>query len=317
MLKIIHKLFLMILCVCYVFATGSEDCIPNYLHSNNPQHKGTASVSLAIHNNNDGLADHIGLVISGYGYADGFSSACCCPGRGSRHAIPQDGFPPALTSLIFASEQKEEGEDIVEILPTPTEHDRIKRNAISNHTYKIAGQREKFLWVVGFDLNPVQEKGCFCNKGRVDIWKRSEIDDKLSGKEKPGTHYTLQATSKILYEDAEKLIRLGESMYLYSHDGDQGDQSSVCYDAVWRNCGSFALQLLREASVPAPRIGSYCNLLFPLCPPWPCSINSTVKKARIGANNYENEHWLRKREGKKGLSFSGRVLRFFVFGFDK
>ena len=194
---------------------------------------------------------------------------------------------------------------------------KLKGMLYSNHTFSDVGQREKFLWVVGFDLNPAQTKRCFCNKGIVEIWKRSEIDNKLRGEEIIGNHYTLQATSKILYEDEEKLIRLGESMYLYSHEGEQGDQSSVCYDAVLRNCGSFALQLLREASVPAPRIGSYCNLLFPLCPPWPCSINSTVKKARIGANNYENEHWLRKREGKKGLSFPRRVLRFFVFGFDK
>ena len=130
MLKIIHKLFVVILCICCVVASGSEDYIANYLHSNNPQHKGTASVSLAIHNDNDGLATHIGLVISGYGYADGLPSSCCCPGRGSRHATLQDGFPPVLTSLVFSSEQKEEEGNIIEVFPTLSEHDKIKRNAI-------------------------------------------------------------------------------------------------------------------------------------------------------------------------------------------
>ena len=160
------------------------------------------------------------------------------------------------------------------------------------------------MWVVGFDLNPAPERGCFCSKGTVAIWKRSEIEERLR------ENYRLEATSNILYEDAAKLINLGKRMYLSSEEG------SVCYDAFWRNCGSFALQLLRKASIPAPHIGSYCNAIFPLCPPWTCSINSTVRKAKIGANNYKKEHLLRRREGKEGLSLCTRGLRVFVFGYD-
>ena len=300
------------------YLIAGEDHISNPLNNNHPQYKGTAFVSLAVEVDVDNVTNHIGVVISGYGHAAGHVARCgtsCCSGETQITLF--DTFPPVLNTFILSGQRKIEGDDIVVERPKLEEKDLIRRNAITNHTIDNA---ENGIWVIGFDLNPSQNAGCFCAQGDVQIWEYADIItkfkgiekkviDRKSGEEKKKKyHYELRAITPILYEDARKLIDRGLDMYLDSVNG------TICYDATWRNCGSFAMELIRKANVPVPRIGSYLNLICPI--PCPCSIQSCIRKTKIGSNNYKNEHRLLKRKGGEGLTYKNRFLRFFVFGFD-